>query len=147
MFDQIKKLAWFDLLMGLFGLLGAIAPGFLVLYIYKPSLIMSLETTKLLIFSLALSLPVVVFNLLVSASSIGSVKEDQKNLAKGLVSLFLTFVVFYSAILAAYIFSINFKLFLVVIVVTQLLVTLFLFLDKKINKSSKKDAQTTRASS
>ena len=41
---------------------GTAAPGFLLLYVYKPDLIEKLDIVKLIIFSMALPLPVLVVN-------------------------------------------------------------------------------------
>jgi hypothetical protein len=104
-----------------------LAPGFLTIYLFKPALIVALDTSKLVIFSSSLSLPLVVVNLLFIGYGHERAQKKDPNLppvdrmdALG-GALVLAALIVYPSLLLAYLISLQFKGFLIAIAVLQLL--------------------------
>ena len=106
MFDQLKDLKWSQALLVIFGFLGLLAPGFLIIFLYKPELVIALDATKLILFSLALSGPVFAINLVFVRSTSKS-EETMRGLVSSVVALLLTTTVLYVSLFLTYFLSFN----------------------------------------
>jgi len=116
MFEDLKNLNRNQTLTTIFGFLGVLAPGFLIIYLYKPDLFLSLDTIKLLIFAVSLSGPIFVINMIFLMNT----PPDTKNqYVSAIIGLFLAAIILYFGILAAYLFTLSFKVFLSIIGVLQ----------------------------
>jgi Na+-driven multidrug efflux pump len=132
MLGDLKTLSWKQSIGGLFGFVGTVAPGFLLLYLFKPELISSLETIKVIIFSLALSVPIVLVNLPIAIYLSG---EHEDKYLPILFAMMLSSTVFYFALITTYLFNFNFKEFLIAVLVLQFLVSIVAIIDRKIKKN------------
>ncbi|MEK0337501.1 MAG: hypothetical protein QQN41_08725 [Nitrosopumilus sp.] len=128
--ESIKKCSPFDFVFIFLGFLGLLAPGFLVLYLYKPTLIEDLGTVKLFVFSFCLTSPVFILNaitviLLHLAGESDQAQTTDKGKNDELQLVFLectsvTFAAFYVLLVIAYLFKLNFKTFLITMIVLEL---------------------------
>ena len=131
MISDIKSLSWRQTIGGLLVCTGAVCPGFLTLFLFKPELVTSLETIKILLFSISLSLPVVFVNLPVAIY----VSEDEDDKYHPiLISLLLSSKVFYPSLLISYLLDYQFKLFLMTIAIVQLLVASTVIINEKFRR-------------
>lgn len=95
----------------------SLAPGCLLIYLYIPAVFASIESVKLIIFSSALSLPVIVFNVFYFMV-LHDFFKNKKHLDLGMVFFiagFFSFLIFYISIFFSYLFNLNFKSFLAVL--------------------------------
>ncbi len=136
MIKDIQSLTWNQTLGVIFGFLSSLSPGFLTLYLFKPDLVSNLDTFKIVIFSLALSLPIVVLNMALTFN-LPPEDESESEFETALRSLFVTSVVFYPSILMAYIFKYNFKEFLSVLLLIQILIYIGSVIMAKFEKNKK----------
>src|SRR5437667_12266340 len=107
--DEVRKLDPSDIALGLGVLLAVIAPGFLTLYLYNPSLVESLDTFKLILFSISLTLPFVVLNFFAHDLSADSNPEKA---SPGLILTYAmagTSFVLYMALLISFLFQLTFR--------------------------------------
>jgi hypothetical protein len=136
MINEIKTLNWNQTLGVIFVFLGTISPGFLIIYLFKPELISSLDSIKIILFSLSISLPIVVVNM--SVCIFGSFDEEENSKFVGaILALFLTAAALYPSILISYIYGFSFKDFLKTVLVIQIFLILFVFVDNKLEKRKK----------
>lgn len=126
MLEEIKSLSWNQTLGAIFAFLGLIAPGFLLLYLFKPELISSLETIKVLLFSLSLCMPLFVFNLAIAFTIEKHGEEDPFHVSA--IALYMSSVAAYVAILFSYLANLTFKQFLLAILATEIIVLIAAFL-------------------
>ena len=115
--EDIRKIEahYFGVYVLLF--LSIFAPGFLLLYIYKPELLASLGTVKILIFSASLSLPIAAINTFlvpISEPNEGSKFEDSL-----LLGALYSFIGLYAVIFISYLFSLSFKQFVIGIAIFE----------------------------
>jgi hypothetical protein len=115
--DEFRKLTRSDILLSVGLFVSVIAPGFLTIFLYKPELVASLETFKLVVFSGALGLPVVVVNHLV----VSQTQRFKNNSAAVGFAMFLTYIVFYSALLVSYFWNFSFRWYLGILMAIQML--------------------------
>ena len=128
MIKEIKALTYNQTTGAIMAFLSVVSPGVLLIYLYNPELFASLETLKLILFSVSLSLPIVFLNIPVAEIA----NTDDNNIFEKLsLAFFLSIIIFYTAILIAYAFSLIFSDFLITLVITQALIaTLFLIGNK-----------------
>jgi hypothetical protein len=112
--NDVKKLEASEIALWVSGFLATISPGFLMLYLFKPELVSSLDVVKLIIFSAALGLPIFAVNLFIDAQfpwkkSIG--EEEEVALLTILVAIH-TILASYGALLTASLFHLSFHWFL-----------------------------------
>ena len=120
MINEIKNLSWGQFVGVLFGTLGAVSPGFLVLFLFQPELVRELDTIKVIIFSLSLSLPLFVVNMsFLYEFQKTRLDKDVEEFDIAAESLFLVFLSSYSALLISYLSEFTFKEFLASIIVTE----------------------------
>jgi len=114
MLKDITNLSWGQTIGSILGFMGAISPGFLLIYVFKPELVYQLETVKLIIFSLSLSLPVFIINFLfISAVDVNNVEVPPQILAG--FALFMSFLAMYPNLLMAYMFNLSFNIFMAIL--------------------------------
>ncbi len=117
-FADIKKFSSLDFSLAICVCLATVAPGFLTLYLFKPLLIQNLETLKVLIFSLALTLPLLAINTIVlglSAENTVNQKLKEMSLIGGIIAV----ISFYPALLIAYFFEKPFICFLMLLILFE----------------------------
>ena len=119
--------------------LSVIAPGLLIIFLYKPALFQSLDSIKLLLFSAALSLPIPTFNTFLMAI-IWDLKEGGREAFEELVMLTMasSFLVLYIAIAVAYLRSLDFKGFLFYVLILNVSCAAYAFVCSRI-KARKKE--------
>ena len=127
MLKEITELTWKQTIGGVFCFLGAIAPGFMILYLYKPELIESLETIKLVIFSLSISLPLFFTNMFGLSAIDKELEKKKSSFEFAAIAMFLCFATSYPAILYAYLNKLSFEAFLVSILISQVVVWVGVF--------------------
>lgn len=108
--------------------LAVIAPGLLMIYLFEIELFKSLETLKLIIFAMAISLPLPAINTMLS----GHIdKEEEPEIHDHVfLNTFISFAGIYLAILSAYIFSLTFKQFLLIIAALEIVYIASLFCER-----------------
>ena len=115
--EEVKKLRAWEISATLAWFLVTIAPGFLILYRFQAGLVKELDTVKVLIFSAALTLPVVAVNALLLAV-IGPFTGGLKGANRNEIFFWLTvwaFFVLYGSLLVAYFAGLSFRQFLGVV--------------------------------
>jgi hypothetical protein len=123
--DDIRGLTAWDVTSLLGAFLATIAPGLLIVYLFKPELVLHLDTLKLFVFSAALTFPVIAVNAFVVAvvgpftGSIGSGAGTRKHVYFWQASW--AFLTLYSALLIAYIFKLTVILFIGTVAVLDVL--------------------------
>lgn len=122
--SQLKNLKSKEIAFAFGFFLAVLAPGFLTLYQFKPELVSNYSTVKLIIFSVAITLPVFSFNLLITGIySTENLYSDQT--LSWISSSFITTFSFYPSIIFSYIFNLKFVHFLIpLLVINFLLLTL-----------------------
>lgn len=134
MLKDIQSLTWTQTIIFIFALLGTLSPGFLTLYLFKPELISSLDTLKVILFSLSLSLPVFIITLFF-LDQIAPEKDEP--FINALPSLLIASLVSYSSILLSYWLAFSFKTFLITLFIIQALAILCVYvLEKTPSKKS-----------
>ncbi|MCP4597197.1 hypothetical protein [Neptuniibacter sp.] len=111
MIQELKHLTWRQGLISLFVFLGSLAPGALVLFVFDRELFMALDTFKLVLLSLAITLPISLINIFCASvfsealdkewhSEAKSDDEQKEKLltAETAVSFWITSAVYYTAL-------------------------------------------------
>ena len=100
--------------------LGTIGAGFLIVFQFKPELVGQYDIFKLLIFSLALTLPLLFFNTLPISFLYDQLPDDYENetaknvdITRG--ALLLNAIIFYISLLVCHFASFKFKWFLAIV--------------------------------
>lgn len=131
--DEARKLKQNDIVLAVGIFISVIAPGFLTIYRYKPALVGSLDTFKLLIFSAALTLPMVIVSHFATSVLAGEKNKDE-HAAIFATAMAMTCLVLYLALLVSYFASLTFKWYLVSAVGFQVLLFLVLYIDQRYSK-------------
>lgn len=109
--EEVKKLEGLDVSLYLGAFLATVAPGFLLLLLYRPGLIEALDTVKLIILSASIGLPLFTLNAFIAI--IFTKKGEAPDFHEaGLESGIITSIAFYVALLAAYYTAVSLKLFI-----------------------------------
>lgn len=106
--------------------LATLAPGVLIIYLYKPALFIQLDSLKLILFSLSLSLPLWTVNILLLGPP--GVRKGITDFV-GIVffaSLAASFA-HYASLLICYIFSLRFLIFIAISAVADTIPLYFIF--------------------
>lgn len=128
--DEVRKLepADFALAVGVF--IAIVAPGFLTIYLYKPALISSLDTFKLLVFSSAITLPVVVANF--AAAAYLTNEKSHPDLADiSMQSLASACIALYFSLIVSYLLTLTFRWHLGVLACIEVLFFLAAYLGNR----------------
>jgi len=109
--------------------LGVIAPGFLIVFHFKPELIEKYDINKILILSLALTLLLLPINAVATAFLYNRLPDDYENETAKNVDIMrgalgLNAVVTYFSLLICYFASLNFKWFLGIVASSEILTLL-----------------------
>jgi hypothetical protein len=111
--SEVKKIEAHLVIVLLLVFLSTIAPGFLLLFRFKPELLEKLDSVKLVLLAISLTLPVLVVNVVsvmfVFFSAVGSGRDLKVFVLGGCV---VTVIAFYGALLGAYLESWTFVRFL-----------------------------------
>lgn len=124
---EVRKIELDTITNSVLVFLGVIAPGFLVLYLYKPELIETLDIAKLVIFSSALTLPLLVINVMVLMFVFVRPDDnfDEKQMDYIIGGTAINILVYYGAIVAAYEKDWPFLKFLGRLAISEVVVILF----------------------
>ena len=115
---DIKEFSALDFSLIICIFLGAIAPGFLTLWLFKPLLVQSLDTIKILTFSLSLAMPLFALNTIVLMCSVA--KNVNQNLKKySLVGGVVAILSFYPALLITFFCNWVFGYFVLLLVMIE----------------------------
>ncbi|WP_321324503.1 hypothetical protein [Thiomicrorhabdus sp.] len=133
MIKDVKDLTYIQVLSGMFGFFGMLSPGFLMLYLFKPEFITLLDTSKLILFSLSLTIPIVILNIVLIYSHKDPITEGANGV---LMALFASSIITYPSLLLTYIYTLNFKQFLISIFIFQVsfFIYFYIFERKEENK-------------
>lgn len=120
-FDEIKKIDAHSFGMYVLLVLGIFAPGFMVIFLYLPEYIVKLDTVKQLFFSAFLSLPVCILNIIFYSPT----DAKDKDLNQAIIfSAYFTSIVIYFSVLMAYLLRVNFRTFLLFVLISELSIVL-----------------------
>ncbi|MGE5493547.1 MAG: hypothetical protein ACM31P_19995 [Actinomycetota bacterium] len=132
---EVKGLEAHHVALGIGLFIGVLAPGFLTLYLYKPALVTSLDTFKLLLFSSSITLPIAAVNFLLSAildhTSESKGIDNSDRYAFTVSALFISCIVQCTALLGAYLFSLRFKGYLGLLSALELVLFLIFLADNR----------------
>jgi len=124
--SEILKLEYKNIWLCISVFLGTVAPGFLTVFQFKPDLVGQYDVFKLLIFSLALTLPLLSFNSLPASFLYDRLPDDYENetaknvdITRG--ALLLNAIVLYFSLLVCHFASLKFKWFLAIIAALEFL--------------------------
>ena len=119
--DDLMKLKGPDYIHFLLLFLANISPGILLIYLYLPHYLESLNFIILMLFALSLTLPVYMVNLFLVLPYVDSVHKDDENhlLINSVLASIVSIAVLYFNILFAFIFDFEFKEFVVFIVISE----------------------------
>jgi hypothetical protein len=123
--DDLKQLKHTDFVIATVTFISIVAPGILILQMFKPTLFAALDTIKVIFLAISFTLPIVAVNFfgIGYAGHLKRVRQREPlNDSHGLISFFAmlaTFSIFYSAIALAYFCGLSFKNFVEVVCVIQ----------------------------
>lgn len=131
--EEIKKLEGLDVGLYLGAFLATIGPGFLLIFMYKPELIESLDTVKVILFSASIGFPLFALNAFITL--VLSKKNEEIDFHDaGLTSGTITSIAFYTTLLTAYYLSPSTKEFIPTLLAINFMAytfTFFAFRDKE----------------
>lgn len=109
--EEIKKLQSHEVTAVIGWFLATVAPGFLIIFIYNPSLIKELDTVKLIVLSLSVTLPLIAVNisLFVILRVFFKFFKDANRNEFFFLQMVWAFLVIYGAVWIAYLFNLNIK--------------------------------------
>jgi len=118
-FKEVKNLTAMQLVVYVFVFLAAVASGVLIIYHFKPQLFEKYDTLKVIVLSLAFTIPILMVNFAVSGIAICGIVIESKEppdlyyivLQAGI----LTSIIVYSGVLGSYLLSTSFRWFLTVV--------------------------------
>lgn len=129
-----RKHTWLFLLL----FISVLSPGILIVYQYKPDLFIKIESLKLILFSIAISCPVSILNLLISVSIIEKADGIKEGITSGdsvilsaFCSLLITGFVFYPSIISSYIFELRFLHLIALITALEIIILILAYAIKK----------------
>jgi hypothetical protein len=131
--DEARKLDRSHIVFVVGAFISVVAPGFLTIYLYKPALVGSLDTFKLLVFSAALTLPIVILNYF-AAVQLSPSKDKDHQVSSLILAMAMTCVVFYLALIISYFALLTFKSYIATVTALQVLLFLSMFLDQRYSK-------------
>jgi arginine exporter protein ArgO len=134
-FEEIQKLNRSHIVFAAWAFLSVVAPGFLTIYLYKPLLVGSLDTLKLIVFSAALTLPILILNFYVVIGVPPSENEDHQ-VSSFIFAMAITFAVFYLSLSISYFALLTFKSYVVLLAVIQVLLFVSMWIDQRYSKKS-----------
>src|ERR1051326_4936000 len=106
--EELKSADGFDFAVALVCFLGVLAPGFLTLFLFRPELVITLDTLKVLLFSASLTLPVTGALIVLRHK-----RTPREHIGVELaVSVSATALIFFPGLLSTYLFHLSFRAFL-----------------------------------
>ena len=127
--DEARKLHSSDIALGIGVIVAIVAPGFLTIFLYRPGLIASLDTFKLLLFSASLTLPIVAMNFACANHFEEGSGESSTTIA--ILAMAMSCMVLYLALVTSYLLSLSFRAHLVGLGALQVLLFLVLYVEKR----------------
>jgi hypothetical protein len=130
--EAIKQLTLKDTSIATLFFLSVVGPGILILYLFKPNLLVSLDVVKVIFLSTSFTLPIVAINssVISYATHIRKVRQreqfvDAERLVTYVIGMAVSFCVLYIALLITYIAGLPFKSFLLFIASFQFMALIF----------------------
>lgn len=159
MIQDLKQFTWRQGVLSLFIFLGSLAPGSLVIFVFDRELFMALDTFKLILLSLAITLPVSLINIFCSSvfseafdqewHREAEENEDQRErllAAEVAVSFWVTSTVYYSALGIAFSNSQNIQSFAAYVFLGEVLVVFAaVYISGKLKWKARKGVRATEA--
>ncbi|MBN1671174.1 MAG: hypothetical protein JXR37_09090 [Kiritimatiellae bacterium] len=108
--EEIKKMDRLDVLVVVLSFFAIVGPGLLLLYHFKPELVKESSALKLVFLSISFTLPICLINMFVPPQRLFCYPD-----APGVRPVILcasTGIIYYLALLVAYLFGLRFKVFL-----------------------------------
>ena len=128
--DEARKLNTSDIALGIGVVVAIVSPGFLTIFLYKPELIASLDTFKLLLFSASLTLPIVAINFICAVHfEENSNNSDATGIA--IMSMAMSCVVLYLALVTSYLLYCSFRIHLAALAIFQVLLLFVLYVEQR----------------
>lgn len=116
--QDIRSLEHHHVLLGGLFFAATFAPGFLILFHFKPDLVESYDFFKLALFSLSLTLPfVLAHSFLISAIGAADESDEYDHLAAIACACVCSVIILFSSLLIAYLYDATFKIFLLLVAV------------------------------
>jgi hypothetical protein len=138
--DQVKKLEAFHFVASIVGFVGIISPGLLILFLFKRDLFISLDLIKLILLSVSLSLPIILFNLFLWGALPDDSKESKNTIAIDLVvALVTSSTVFYLPLAVTFLWGLGFHAYLWILVVLEVILAIIAVLISIVDSSKKKN--------
>jgi len=123
--SEIKQLTHKDFVMATVVFLSIIAPGILILQLFKPNLLVTLDTTKAIFIAISITLPILAINFfgIGYARHIKRVRQSEPlkdgYILDGAFAMLATIGIFYPATLIAYVCDLPFKSFVITVCIVQ----------------------------
>ncbi|TLE17675.1 hypothetical protein [Vibrio cholerae] len=124
--SDIKNLDGLFLMTAISMFIAIFSPGILTIYLFLPQLFFDLDSFKLLMFAVSLSLPVFALNAMMILVVENTVGEGDFQVPAYLGSVTAS-VVMFTSLLAAYLFGCTFSYFLISVAILELLLAMVLF--------------------
>ena len=125
--EQIRSLSAWNITAIISTILATIAPGFLIVYLYKPIQFEQLDSLKLFVLSISFTLPIIssnAFIMILLGPFVGSIGVKCNNTYKHLVFWLNTWtsVTLYLSIVLAYLLDSSFQCFMLTTVIADLII-------------------------
>jgi hypothetical protein len=138
--DQAKKLEAQHFVMSILGFVGVISPGFLILFIFKRDLFISLDVLKLILLSVSLSLPIVWCNFSLWAALSGDSEGAKSGTAGTLVmALLISSVVVYLPLVVTFLWGLGLHTYVWILVVLEIILAVTAILISIVDSLKKKN--------
>ncbi len=128
--SEIKQLTHKDFVMATAVFLSIVAPGILILQLFKPNLLAALETTKAIFLAISITLPILAINFF-GIGYAGHIKRVRQSeplkdgyMVDSVFAMLATISILYPATLIAYVCAFPFKSFLITVGIVQALALL-----------------------
>jgi len=136
--SEIKDLTAKHVIWYLIGFLATIAPGFLIIFYFRPQVIEKYDALKLVLLSSALTLPLLVVNASLVFTFIPESEDHDMNRGVGyFATLGGNAIILYVALALSYFGSLSFKYFLGIVFILELLLLLIGLIERRREKSKK----------
>jgi hypothetical protein len=125
--EQLRSMTAWDVTEIVGTILATIAPGFLIIFWYKPTLFETIDSLKLFALSASITIPVISFNAFIMAvigSFFGSIGKINSSTRKHVIFWLniWTSVALYLCIMLAYLFHLSFHCFMLVMDLADVIV-------------------------
>ncbi|MEE9369358.1 MAG: hypothetical protein V3V05_10935 [Pontiella sp.] len=121
--SDLKSIKVEEALVGLLIFMAVIPTGILTIYLYKPDLLISLGTAKLILFAISLTLPIYLLNLAIQMMFL-AVNNQKLTRAEFTMAGFGSCISIYFAVGISYMYDFNFQNFILTILGMEMVIIL-----------------------